>query len=600
MKKKKQQDNTPSYMKMRLMWLAFRFGKKYGFQPVYQEAMIDFMSVGQFKLFMKYFPFVKEEHQKKLLEPQNADKFKVYTENGGSVSLEVLVLTHGSREQIKFYLERQTLAKRNEPFLLTEKGRLFFDFYVQNHSLSEMTLLQIIAGNREDLLLEYMRQRTENFTAALQLDLFQSNCKQAQKLYIEKSTFFCPEVRLIILRRGEIAAIRKLMQYYLLQEPDELEALFDLQNEELLRLYLKSLYACETHDSQGKIIPVLIPGDFDSRLIDFGSSELIRQYLPGRHLSIPAEENLARLNEPELLSLYLTQGRLDYNGDPRLSATAEKILFNSAMDEVKAFYEQQYGLPYMLEAQLVCGTDQEKIVSYTKERQLRSLNAARLVEFAATETIKAYLAKYELSSLAETVLMKRGNAEARDFYANKLITNGKRLNHDAEAYFMANGAKETVERYVLEGKEDICTQAVVFLLDRGDIDLSKAYINEFGINSAEQALFVQHGKNESIIALIQAFSLSSDGERVLIKRGDNGLLKAYFQLYRLEPDTELELIQSDNAAINEAVCFYLEEFQLSDDAEMALVKSGRRDWLDIYIAKHELLKEAEELIIQIF
>ena len=59
-------------------------------------------------------------------------------------------------------------------------------------------------------------------------------------------------------------------------------------------------------------------------------------------------------------------------------------------------------------------------------------------------------------------------------------------------------------------------------------------------------------------------------------------------------------MQSDFARTGAAVRFYLDKYDLFEDAEVELVKRGDRAMLDVYIAKHLLGPDAENLIVSVF
>ena len=78
------------------------------------------------------------------------------------------------------------------------------------------------------------------------------------------------------------------------------------------------------------------------------------------------------------------------------------------------------------------------------------------------------------------------------------------------------------------------------------------------------------------------------------------LLIRYFEQNELCSKAECKLMQSDFARTGAAVRFYLDKYDLFEDAEVELVKRGDRAMLDVYIAKHLLGPDAENLIVSVF
>lgn len=574
--------------------------------PECQRAFLNALSVKEFSKVYRNLNRFEAAAFEILLTDKNKKKFDVHIQQGCSLSsFNDAIAAKGSDEQILAMLSVSLGYIPHSSLLIEQSEKFFLPVLRKRKSLPHYVLDNIIERKREDLLIAYFEEaQPTSFDRSLSYKLMESSLDKAKEAYITTCQHLSESAAVYAFRKGDAKLCKEVLSKKLMECNQELEALFNLNNPEFLLLAVDKLNketeaktANRAHgEEKDDAEPYCFPEPYETLLMESGCFEAIRAYLSGRILGYNAEIALVKSRNGVLIRLYLESNDLE---DGLINAAAE-IIFSGQDKDLKSFYLEKYGLPYTLEAKLISDGDCNALCSYISSHQLCSINAARLMESGLTEAARLYCEKHGLKKLAATVLMKRGDAEVRHFYVDRLLAEGEHLTDDAEFHFLENGCKEQVFRYITVNSRKLKAQSVTALLNRGDLELIEAYAELFEIPTEALILFAKLGSKRALETYIASYALADEAEEALVERGDCELLIRYFEQNELYSKAECKLMQSDFARTGAAVRFYLDKYDLFEDAEVELVKRGDRAMLDVYIAKHPLGPDAENLIVSVF
>ena len=168
------------------------------------------------------------------------------------------------------------------------------------------------------------------------------------------------------------------------------------------------------------------------------------------------------------------------------------------------------------------------------------------------------------------------------------------LSKKEQVKFVKYGDEEQVREYL--SKKNLCCDAEVALVERGDVDLVQFYMmyrRRFLCSDTQIALVKT--KN---VDLIRAF-ISVDvfdcetAEEEFVKLGNEELIKFYLEnhLYPLCEEAEIELAKNGSA---EVLKIYFRENMLWRSAEIELVKRGDDELIEHYLCRYNFGAEAQE------
>lgn len=607
MDKNKKRCKLSYFKKLLMLWELQQHRTLENFPlPECQRAFLNALSVKEFSKVYRNLNRFEAAAFEILLTDKNKKKFDVHIQQGCFLSsFNDAIAAKGSDEQILTMLSVSLEYIPHSSLLIEQSEKFFLPVLRKRKSLPHYVLDNIIERKREDLLIAYFEEaQPTSFDRSLSYKLMESSLDKAKEAYITTCQHLSESAAVYAFRKGDAKLCKEVLSKRLMECNQELEALFNLNNPEFLLLAVDKLNketeaktANRAHgEEKDDAEPYCFPEPYETLLMESGCFEAIRAYLSGHILGYNAEIALVKSRNGVLIRLYLESNDLE---DGLINAAAE-IIFSGQDKDLKSFYLEKYGLPYTLEAKLISDGDCNALCSYISSHQLCSINAARLMESGLTEAARLYCEKHGLKKLAATVLMKRGDAEVRHFYVDRLLAKGEHLTDDAEFHFLENGCKEQVFRYITVNSRKLKTQSVTALLNRGDLELIEAYAELFEIPTEALILFAKLGAKRAMETYIASYALADEAEEALVERGDCELLIRYFEQNELYSKAECKLIQSDFARTGTAVRFYLDKYDLFEDAEVELVKRGDRAMLDVYIAKHPLGPDAENLIVSVF
>lgn len=578
----------------------------------YQAALLDAVSAKKFYSCYSYFSKFAPEALDVLLEPRNKEKFK-YCKFCGFTPDQLAneFVQKGSDEQVLDVLETHCCTLGH---VLLERPSELFERYVRRMETIPLNLWkEIIKQKREDLVLMFLKFRNQDNVLSEQYvnALFDSALEKGIQAYLEQNSVFgLSRVSLYILKSGDFALCKKLLENNPLTSAAEYEQLFKLNQPELILILVKRMLQAD-EDSAYEI-----PDDFEVVLINSGAIEAIKLYIQNNELDYGATFHLFQSGNEELIRFYLES---DYFKDCKKFPfdAAAMSLFAGNNTSLQYCYESKFGLPYQLERELVISEQdrlfssskdkkhtaytQSKFASYICAHELYPMNAALLMEKGSIEDALNYFQKYPLPDIAVVALFKNGKDKLRQAYLDFLLERQLTVCACAQKYFVKFAPKQKLMTYLQNiSKEALCDDGQVALLKREDMELCQVYTKRFGFSSKALIALIQSGSVDFIKAIFQKYRLPNDVIKAMIESGRNSVMIEFFKESDLEEEFEKELIHSDFSKNEKAVCFYLDKYDLFTDNEVELLKLNNKKMIEVYLAKHYLSEEAIQLYASMY
>ncbi len=578
----------------------------------YQAALLDAVSAKTFQNYYSDFSKFAPDAFDVLLELRNKEKFK-YCKFCGFTPDQLAneFVQKGTDEQVLDVLETHCCTLGN---VLLERPSELFERYVRRMETIPLNLWkEIIKQKREDLILMFLKFRNQDNVLSEQYvnALFDSALEKSIQAYLEQNSVFgLSRVSLYILKSGDFALCKKLLENNPLTTAAEYEQLFKLNQPELILILVKKMLQ-DDEDSAYEI-----PDDFEVVLINSGAIEAIKLYIQNNELDYGATFHLFKSGNEELIRFYLES---DYFKDCKKFPfdAAAMSLFAGNNTSLQYCYESKFGLPYQLERELVISEQdrlfssskdkkhtaytQSKFASYICAHELYPLNAALLMEKGSIEDALNYFQKYPLPDIAVVALFKNGKDKLRQAYLDFLLERQLTVCACAQKYFVKFAPKQKLMTYLQNiSKEALCDDGQMALLKREDMELCQVYTKRFGFSSKALIVLIQSGSVDFIKAIFQKYRLPNDVIKAMIESGRNSVMIEFFKESDLEEEFEKELILSNFSKNEKAVCFYLDKYDLFTDNEVELLKLNNKKMIEVYLAKHYLSEEAIQLYASMY
>ena len=578
----------------------------------YQAALLDAVSAKTFQNYYSDFSKFAPEAFDVLLEPRNKEKFKYCKFLGFTPDqLANEFVQKGTDEQVLDVLETHCCTLGH---VLLERPSELFERYVRRMGTIPLNLWkEIIKQKREDLILMFLKFRNQDNVLSEQYvnALFDSALEKSIQAYLEQNSVFgLSRVSLYILKSGDFALCKKLLENNPLVFDDEYDALFKLNQPELILILIKKMLQDDEDN------PYEVPVDFEVVLINSGAIEAIKLYIQYNQLDYGATFHLFKSGNEELIRFYLES---DYFKDCKKfpSDAAAMSLFAGNNTSLQYCYESKFGLPYQLERELVI-SEQDRLVSSSKDKkhtaytqskfasyicahELYPLNAALLMEKGSIEDALNYFQKYPLPDIAVVALFKNGKDKLRKAYLDFLFERQLTVCACAQKYFVKFASKQKLMTYLQNiSKEALCDDGQMALLKREDMELCQVYTKRFGFSSPAFIALIQSGSVDFIKAIFQEYRLPNDVIKAMIESGRNSVMIEFFKESDLEEEFEKKLIRSNFSKNEKAVCFYLDKYDLFADNEVELLKLNNKKMIEVYLAKHYLSEKATQLYASMY
>ena len=561
----------------------------------YQAALLDAVSAKTFQTHYSDFSKFAPEAFDVLLEPRNKEKFK-YCKflNFKPTQIAQKIVQKGTDEQVLDVLEMHCCTLGN---VLLERPSELFERYVRRMETIPLNLWkEIIKQKREDLILMFLKFRNQDNILSEQYvnALFDSALEKSIQAYLEQNSVFgLTRVSLYILKLGDFVLCKKLLENNPLTSAAEYDQLFKLNQPELILILVQKMLQADED------IAYEVPVGFEVALINSGAIEAIKLYMQKNELDYWATFCLFENGNEELIRFYLNTDHFKECQKFPVDAAALP-LFSGKNTNLQWYYKSKFGLPYQLERKLILSEPKE-LSSYICAYELYPLNAALLMEKGPVDDAIAYFQKYPLPGIAEVALFKNGSDNLRKAYIDFLLEKQALVCEAAEKYFVKFAPKKKLLAYLKENsKAFFGLDGEIALLKREDFDLFNLYAKSFGFNCQALASVVQFGSVGFIKSIFKNYPLPNEALTAMIESCRNSLMIEFFKEADLDKELELKLIHSDFSKTEKAVCFYLEKYDLCSENEVELIKFNNSKLINIYLAKHSLSKEAEELYASMY
>lgn len=581
--------------------------------PYYQAALLNAVSTKTFRKYYSEFCRFNPETFDVLLEPRNHGKFSVCKHREFyPFELANEFAQKGTDEQVLDVLEEHCSSLGH---ILLERHSELFERYVRRHGSIPLNLWkEIIKQKREDLVLMFLKFRDQDYVLSAQyIDvLFDSSLEKGIKTYLEQNSVFeLSKVRLYILKSGDVALCKKMLENNPLIFEDEFLELFKLNQPELILTLVKRMIQDEFADDYTEI-----PAGFENSLIHSNATEAIMLYMQKNELDYGATICLFETGNEELIRFYLESDRFKECKKFPVDVAA-MFLFSGNNASLQCCYKSKFGLPYQLERKLILSENdklnaffkdkyatymQDNLINYIDTNELYPLNAALLMEKGPIDDAIDYFQKYPLPDIAVVALFKNGKDNLRKAYLNFLLENHAIVCEAAEKYFVKFAPQKKLMTY-LQNNAQFPLKSVdgeIALLKREDAELCHFYVEKFGFKTQALVSFIQCGSVDFIKSIFKNYLLPDEVLSALIDSGRNSLMIKFFKESDLDKELELKLIHSDFSKNERAVCFYLDKYDLFADNEVELIKLNNNKMIDIYLAKHSLSQKAEELYASMY
>lgn len=562
----------------------------------YQAALLDAVSAKTFQNYYSDFSKFAPETFDVLLEPRNKEKFK-YCKflNFEPTQIAQRIVQKGTDEQVLDVLEMHCYTLGN---VLLERPSELFERYVRRMETIPLNLWkEIIKQKREDLILMFLKFRNQDNVLSEQYvnALFDSALEKSIQAYLEQNSVFgLTRVSLYILKSGDFALCKKLLENNPLTSAAEYNQLFKLNQPELILILVQKMLQADED------IVYEVPVGFEVALINSGAIEAIKLYMQKNELGYWATFCLFENGNEELIRFYLNTDHFKECQKFPVDAAALP-LFSGKNTNLQWYYKNKFGLPYQLERKLIL-SEQKELSSYICAYELYPLNAALLMEKGPIDDAIAYFQKYPLPSIAEVALFKNGSDNLRKAYIDFLLEKQALVCEAAEKYFVKFAPKNKLVTYLQNNSQTPLksVEGEIALLKREDFDLYHVYVEKFGFESQALVSFIQCGSFDFWKSIFKNYLIEDEVLSALIDSGRKSLMIEFFKEADLNKELELKLIHSDFSKTEKAVCFYLDKYDLCTENEVELIKINNSKLINIYLAKHSLSKEAEELYASMY
>ena len=550
----------------------------------YQAALLDAVSAKTFQNYYSDFSKFAPEAFDVLLEPRNKEKFK-YCKflNFEPTQIAQKIVQKGTDEQVLDVLETHCCTLGN---VLLERPSELFERYVRR--------METIP---EDLILMFLKFRNQDNVLSEQYvnALFDSALEKSIQAYLEQNSVFgLTRVSLYILKSGDFALCKKLLENNPLTSAAEYDQLFKLNQPELILILVQKMLQADED------IAYEVPVGFEVALINSGAIEAIKLYMQKNELGYWATFCLFENGNEELIRFYLNTDHFEECQKFPVDAAALP-LFSGKNTNLQWYYKNKFGLPYQLERKLILSEPKE-LSSYICAYELYPLNAALLMEKGPVDDAIAYFQKYPLPSIAEVALFKNGSDNLRKAYIDFLLEKQALVCEAAEKYFVKFAPKNKLVTYLQNNSQTPLksVEGEIALLKREDFDLHHVYVEKFGFESQALVSFIQCGSFDFWKSIFKNYLIEDEVLSALIDSGRKSLMIEFFKEADLNKELELKLIHSNFSKTEKAVCFYLDKYDLCTENEVELIKINNSKLINIYLAKHSLSKEAEELYASMY
>lgn len=562
----------------------------------YQAALLDAVSAKTFQNYYSDFSKFAPEAFDVLLEPRNHGKFSVCKHREFyPFELANEFVQKGTDEQVLDVLEMHCCTLGN---VLLERPSELFERYVRRMETIPLNLWkEIIKQKREDLILMFLKFRNQDNVLSEQYvnALFDSALEKSIQAYLEQNSVFgLTRVSLYILKSGDFALCKKLLENNPLTSAAEYNQLFKLNQPKLILILVQKMLQADED------IAYEVPVGFEVALINSGAIEAIKLYMQKNELGYWATFCLFENGNEELIRFYLNTDHFEECQKFPVDAAALP-LFSGKNTNLQWYYKNKFGLPYQLERKLILSEPKE-LSNYICAYELYPLNAALLMEKGPVDDAIAYFQKYPLPGIAEVALFKNGSDNLRKAYIDFLLEKQALVCEAAEKYFVKFAPKNKLVTYLQNNSQTPLksVEGEIALLKREDFDLHHVYVEKFGFESQALVSFIQCGSFDFWKSIFKNYLIEDEVLSALIDSGRKSLMIEFFKEADLNKELELKLIHSDFSKTEKAVCFYLDKYDLCTENEVELIKINNSKLINIYLAKHSLSKEAEELYASMY
>ena len=378
---------------------------------------------------------------------------------------------------------------------------------------------------------------------------------------------------------------------------------FDFKNLNLLLEYNDRIVFDRIRDFIKKEPPCKEANDFLMSVIKTKHRDIV---MAMSSLPVSFEQSIALLkrNDADLLSIYAT-----FNGD-FLSDAIVAYIAQVSNDEM---FNQ-------LIKSLLLGRGKKVVISkHVGDRLLKKENRELLLEMIENyhfwhesfeddllslndvELSKFYIEKRGISTNEGALLILKSKNDDLIF---QMLAQDCSLGYYAEAYLIKNFAYNYIAFY-LRGKF-LREFSEAILLKHGCDEIVAEYFNKISYNALTFKAILQRG-NEKLIKRylieVPSFSETSDLLYVFLENATVELLKEVFSdevnddekitlpySWSTEENNYSERIFKSAPKANQI--FFIENFELSCNDEVALIKSGDADLIDLYVKNNDLCMEA--------
>ena len=313
-------------------------------------------------------------------------------------------------------------------------------------------------------------------------------------------------------------------------------------------------------------------------LLKCGSDNLIRFYIHKFSFREEVEKEIFKLCSQSVTRSYIS--RYPFGDDLEC-----KVLDD---ERWSGFYIKAHGLKTKAQRELLkkensplCRFFIEQGWKFAEELE------AEFLQSAPEDLIELYFDKHSPSPEAFRILIRKNPK-----YLIKYAKNA-RIPEEFEADFINTASDEEFSAYI-EGNI-FHLEGCLVLLEGKNRERLRKYISNHSL-TAEEKLF-QLGDEELIGEYIYSHfdEISENGELELFASKNVSLIKRYIDLSSGCFDSvEEEILKGDNDEIFE---YYTERCNISEENQLVLVRSGKKERIEAYIQNNQLCPEAENLFI---
>lgn len=491
-----------------------------------------------------------------LLEPQNTEKLDWAIK--ASVPLSSILIDKGTDEQLekKYHLSKK--QKDCDFFLriIAEKRIGFYAYLIEKGevSLNSFELKELISLQREDLLLKYIENDKFShlpFQQAVEEHLFASKLETLKSAYTDAledvvKTHTVPDNKLtvqtltLIAKTTDFTTLKDAFSRCGLTEYECVQALIDANLPDLTARFIREDYFSGSYDR-----PQII-----SQLISSQHLEEFKKILTPDCLNAECEEALVNSGDETFIRAYIEAMKdNDFEG---FDDSPRELFLQKCSEEIKAFYDDTFGLSYQQEYKLVHQGTAEMVRDYITKRRLYCFVEAFFVKAATSEElIEFYIDRYGLDTPAEIALMRYRSPRLIAYYCQKLLSvsldeDFSKLSLQAWPYFLQRGDDKLIMELILfyrtVSSSLLPKDIEMLILETGRMSLIEDYCQHFEFSANALENFIKTGTPQAVKAFVSQTKLSPYLETSLVKRGDKEISLAYIRHFPICKEAALHIL----------------------------------------------------------